>query len=253
MDDHVVVRLRGVDAPELHYRPFAPHALLKQRAGTFSQPFGASAARALRSFVERTCRGTIVPCVVRTTVGAPEQAFDPYGRLVGDLVIRAKHGPEINVNRWLVRSGWAFPALYASMSKGDIICLSSLARRAREAHVGAWHAFTSAVTNVRFTTAHEPEALEERGHKVVLPLLFRRACAWHVSREEGRASSCVAALRACRERCWRVEDFLDRGTAAPSFELGSFVSRSGVLTIAPERLVFADRASTLVRAVRRAA
>ncbi|HEV7599315.1 MAG TPA: thermonuclease family protein, partial [Bradyrhizobium sp.] len=102
----ITIRLQGIDAPELHFRPPSGHINLRQH-------FGESATIALATFL-KSLGASPIPCRVVTRVNKPNDVFDKYGRFIGDILVR-KGAKEINVNHWLVEQGWAFPSFYDSM------------------------------------------------------------------------------------------------------------------------------------------
>ena len=88
----VVVRLQGVDAPELHHQVTLPRGVTRRPAfvGPFRQPGGAMAVRQLADRLH-ALGGPRLDCIVLTRVNTPGDAFDAYGRCVGDVFIRS-HG-----------------------------------------------------------------------------------------------------------------------------------------------------------------
>src|SRR5262249_28461065 len=140
--DRVTIRLQGIDAPELHYEPTAPvlhgvkptpeqKAAFKAHNGNFRQFFGETAATHLHDFLGKA-GASPVTCVVRTQVDEPNDVFDTYGRLVGDIFVTIG-GKEQNANKWLCDNGWAFPTFYASMTDQEITDLIALTEPARKA------------------------------------------------------------------------------------------------------------------------
>ena len=133
----IVVRLQGIDAPELHdrapclvpsaERSDAQKAAFSSVSGDYRQPFGETATLALRAFlgigVSESASDVdlerVVPCILRSRIDEPNEAFDTYGRFVADVIVK-KGGQEVSLNHWLAKSGWAVPALYASMSAEEI-------------------------------------------------------------------------------------------------------------------------------------
>src|SRR5262249_37880764 len=115
----ITVRLQGIDAPELHFKPQLRLNLpggpaVPQKFVSLRQHFGESATVALANFLKTFGPGPL-PCRVVTRVDHPNDVFDKYGRFVGDIQIK-KGKQEININHWLVEQGWAFPAFYDSMT-----------------------------------------------------------------------------------------------------------------------------------------
>jgi endonuclease YncB( thermonuclease family) len=109
----VTIRLQGIDAPELHYRPAAElkskeqskqqHELYLKWNLEYRQPFAETATVALATFLA-TAGADPLPCVVRSFVDKPNEVFDTYGRFVGEIFVRIG-GREISVNHWLVEQG----------------------------------------------------------------------------------------------------------------------------------------------------
>jgi hypothetical protein len=86
----ITIRLQGIDAPELHYRPTAPtithtkptkaqRTRFNANNGNFRQFFGETATVSLHGFLFKA--GAIpIGCVVRTQVDEPADVFDTFGR-----------------------------------------------------------------------------------------------------------------------------------------------------------------------------
>ena len=140
--NRIIIRLQGIDAPELHYRPLAPTINKKkptaqQRTkfnasnGNFRQRFGETASVHLATFLA-TAGASPIACTVRTAVDDPSEVFDTYGRLVGDIYVTV-NGREKDVNLWLCQEGWAYPTFYSSMTGEEINTLIGLSKSARQA------------------------------------------------------------------------------------------------------------------------
>jgi endonuclease YncB( thermonuclease family) len=67
---------------------------------------------------------------VFTHVDAPNEVFDTYGRLVGDIEVTVG-GHKVDVNHWLVEQGFAYPTFYSSMNADEIKAFLALAKTAR--------------------------------------------------------------------------------------------------------------------------
>jgi endonuclease YncB( thermonuclease family) len=255
----VTVRLQGVDAPELHYRP--PAALKrKDQSKTqhdlyltwnleYRQHFGESATVALRQHLNAFGADPL-PCIVRTSVDAPRDAFDTYGRLVGDVVVG--QGPAAStVNHWLVAQGWAVPTFYTSMSEAEINGYVQLAAAASATPKRAiWRRYSRAIVAFDWDlvfrgTGAAPDPAADRG-PVMLPKLFRRQSAYHVNRRARMVTgSFDRYLSSKKDEVHELSDFLTQGPqAAPVRHLHEFV-RDGTVTVAPHQLVFREKPSTL--------
>ena len=256
----VTIRLQGIDAPELHYRPVAPtvnskkpspkqRAAFKAGNGDFRQHFGETATVALAMFLS-TAGASPIPCVVRTAVDQPNDVFDTYGRLVGDIFVPI-NGKEQNVNQWLAANGWAFPTFYSSMSDREINDLTGLTERARGGRSGVWKGASSDLTNFDRTLLYRrhglPEPKKDPG-VAIMPKLFRRQSTFAVARTAKLvAGSLPTYLQTHPDACYETKDFLSQGpTAATHRRLGEFVNAQSRFVVGPKDLVFQEAGSSVV-------
>jgi endonuclease YncB( thermonuclease family) len=117
----IKIRLQGIDAPELHYPVIGTRDPSKKGKGDeFRQAYGASAAKALHDYLQGkiTGSGTVIHANFVTQIDHPADAIDSHGRFVGDVVVGTA-GSE-SINTWMVKSGWAYPLFYDSMTAGEI-------------------------------------------------------------------------------------------------------------------------------------
>jgi endonuclease YncB( thermonuclease family) len=202
---HVTVRLQGVDAPELHE---------------------------LRAWLFRGAKKSVLPVLVRRAVAVPTQAFDMYGRLVGELLVPGPRG-ERSVNAWLAEHGWALPTLYASMTSAARAQITDLARAASRARRGAWahHTPNLAAFDPDLVFRPAPASAHDRG-RVILPTLFRRL-------------SMHASLADTPDRAWLASELTAEGERARLYGWHELVSASGRFRVAPEDIVLRDRPAAL--------
>jgi endonuclease YncB( thermonuclease family) len=259
----ITVRLQGIDAPELHYRPTAAkkkaeqtpqqHTLYLKWNLEFRQHLGETATLALEAFLQGIAVGPL-PCTVRTAVDTPDDVFDTYGRLVGDIWVRSG-ATEVNVNHWIVEHGWAFPAFYSSMSEPEITIIISLADLAYSGGLGVWpelddyaQASDFDLTLVFRGKGAAPNPAADAG-SVVVPKLFRRLAAYIVNKKAKMFSGTFESyLRSKRssDTVHLTEEFLTQGaSAAPVHFLDEFV-QSGYVTVWPEELVFREKPSRVI-------
>ena len=165
---HIKIRLQGIDAPELHYR-------VDQKKPEVRQNWGKRATFELRKFLKSHASGMKIDCIVDTLVKSPNDAFDMYGRFIGDIMI-GTGGGILNVNHWLVEKGWAFPTHYNSMQLGEIDAINKLWAKAKN---GFLKSIVNRARDDMYGLAagkagdSSADAQKDRG-KVVLPKLFRR-------------------------------------------------------------------------------
>jgi endonuclease YncB( thermonuclease family) len=165
----LTIRLQGIDAPELHYRPAplttkeksdaseAKKQAFKNVNHSYRQHLGATAAKKLHDFVRRAGSDTI-NCRVFTHVDKPNEVFDTYARFVGDIEITVD-GRDVNINQWLVEDGWAFPGFYVSMNDDEIESLRGLAASAKRTRKGIWKYYSKRIGAFDFTLR---EPLQDR-------------------------------------------------------------------------------------------
>ena len=256
----IVVRLQGIDAPELHYRPASARRPKDRNARQselyfewnyeYRQPLAESATIALRGMLA-DAGANPAPCVVRTVVDNPSQVFDTYGRFVGDVHVTL--GAEsVSINHWLVATGWALPALYSSMSAEEIEgLLAAAAGPMRDGH-GVWKRLGASGARFdwdrryRGKGATPADARADTG-SILLPKLFRRQSTWAVNRRAEMVEGTFAGYLAARpEGCYLTKDFLEQGVeAAPHRRLDEFVATDGTVAIQAGDVVFQEEPSAL--------
>jgi len=258
----VTIRLQGIDAPELHYRPVAPtinkikptpkqRAAFKEANGNFRQEFGETATIELKNHLG-TAGNSPIQCVIRTAVDHPDDVFDTFGRLIGDVIVTV-HGKELNANLWLCEHGWAFPTFYSSMSRQEIEHLTALSEKAHKAHAGIWRFASADLTefdhSMVFRNHGAPDPAADAGH-VILPKLFRRRSTFGVASAAKMVSGNFKQyLQTEPDKCFETHDFLAAGpTAAKKRHLDEFVSEGSKFTVAAKDLVFDELPSKVVGA-----
>lgn len=245
------VRLQGIDAPELHYRPVASVPELRQHFA--EAPITALAQHLRNTFGDRPT----LACEAVTQVAAPDDVFDMYARFIGDIVV-TEAGARLNLNQWLVAEGWAFPSFYNSMTPDEICALTVRTRQAHYRKLNLWShsAYTTLIGDLdRTLTYRKPgSAIQEDHGPVILPKLFRRLYQWQIAVSKG--STTATSLRdyllanspSKREKIIRTKDFIVLGDAVPKIDLGDAIRANGRLKYRPEDIVFTEEPSTLFAA-----
>jgi len=176
------LRLVGIDAPELHYRGCA-------------QPFGARSRDALVRMlgvehVRYADNGTIAVHGARVSAVVLTRKHDRHGRPLAYLVgahdtAHVPHGEHVTVesdllvhtvNARMLRTGNAYPLLYASLPEVHRTRLRAWAAMARRRRLGLW---AHDVTTRGFSIADVHTA-----H--VMPKLFRRVVDWRAEARDMR-------------------------------------------------------------------
>jgi endonuclease YncB( thermonuclease family) len=263
IDSHgrITVRLQGIDATELHYRPPAAlrpsqrtqeqHDLYLQWNEEYRQHLAETATVELKTLLQQVGQDPVA-CTVFTAVDFPDEVFDTYGRFVGDILVTVG-GTATNINTWLVQHGWAFPAFYNSMAEDEITTLTNAGDDAWINDRGVWPELQEYVGaldwNLRYrrpssSPVHDPVA--DTG-PVILPKLFRRLSTWAVNRRAKMVTGpFFNYLRDRRDQVMLTDDFLAQGPAAVVWQLDDFVHADGFFELWPEDLVFREAASRLI-------
>ena len=246
-DGKVTIRMEHLDAPELHYAaPF-------KGTRDYRQYFGETATTKLCD-IFASFNQDPVPCHVYSMVDYPNEVFDTYGRIIGQI-FADPDGRNFNINQWLIEQGWAFPSIYNSASLDEITETLQHAQEARSEKRGVWAYLASEVANPDFSlffrskgTPH-PEA--DIG-PLVMPKLFRRQVQWHVSQIDSKRQMTFAEyLRTLSDGWVKMSAFLDDVHLKPSqksSQLSCLVDAAGKFELEPQDIVFFEKPSTVVDA-----
>jgi len=274
----ITVRVEGIDAPELHYRPQAPENLkpdvdanrveFRKYDKDYRQPYGETATVKLFEWLKQTYDQQQLSCIVVTQVDTPNDVFDVYGRFIGTIFIPDQNGNEevladdgqgkvkaTDVNLHCVQQGWAFPTFYSSMTEEGITPLLQAARRAQKQRIGLWPSYQAHIgeldTSVLYdrpTRRHQPEydAAQDTG-VVIFPKLFRRLSTYTALRDAGIIDMTFKQyLQKERDYCFLLSEFLEQGpTASTPYQLDEFIDDGENLTKQTYELVFQEKPSRL--------
>jgi endonuclease YncB( thermonuclease family) len=191
----ITVRIQGIDAPELHCPPgvrkpkgFPKDQPLKGNGGKFRQLQGETSTAGL----EAAMKGQkIVPCQVTTRVNVPNDAFDMFGRLIGDISFRMD-GKMVSISHLAARNGWALPAYYNSMNPDEILTLQALFEEARKNKRGIWRHFDKSVGQADLLKFRKGGTFGKKEQKAdqgpfVVPKIFRRQLRYSVLQQNNLA------------------------------------------------------------------
>ncbi|MDE5440449.1 thermonuclease family protein [Bradyrhizobium sp. CSA207] len=264
----LTVRLQGIDAPELHYQPSplsaaenkgltdAKRAAYHKVTHPYRQFLGATSSKALHDFLASSGEATLT-CRVFTHVDAPNEVFDTYGRLVGDVEVTAG-GKTVDINHWLVAQGFAYPTFYSSMNDDEIKAFLALARTARTNKLPVWKHLAKTVPafdfELREPKKNETGVLATDKGPVILPKLYRRQTNWS-ARKKAKVTSqnfqkfLGEGSGGKPDTCYEIDDFLANGVhSATPRNFAEFVEGGTTIKFQPEGLVFGEAPSTLVGA-----
>ena len=248
----LTVRLQGVDATELHFSATLPKKGLKDNGTKYRQHFGESGPIKLHDFLSKTIKKIIIPCEVVTFVDHPNDVFDTYARMIGDVLVTA-NGTQININHWLTENGWALPTYYNSMLETEIQTIESLAKKARSGKKGIWKQLSKNIavpdTSLIYRSpGKKPKPAPDAG-PAVMPKLFRRQIRYFVSHENELFPGTVSDYLSKQKDPWvKTTDFLKNTSIKPTSKTGNLgvLVKSGKFTLDPDEIVFFEAASTLV-------
>jgi endonuclease YncB( thermonuclease family) len=264
---HVTIRLQGIDAPELHYQPSALSPIEKKGLSAaklndyhllvhfYRQLLGATSTKALHDFLATTGKTTFDGRVF-TQVDKPNDVFDTYGRLVGDIEI-VMSGTPVNLNQWLVEQGWAFPTYYSSMTNDEILAINALAKAARSKKRGVWKFLSKTVGTFDFTLRepkkNETTVLATDKGPALFPKLYRRFTNWS-ARNKAKATKqtfqtfLAAGSGGKPDGCFETGDFLAHGVhSATHRTFDEFIQSGKTIKFQPDGLVFSEAQSKVVR------
>jgi len=258
----VTIRLQGIDAPELHYYP----ATLSAKAATdaqrtahkafykeYRQRVAETATLALTAKL-RNLGGSPLVCTAETRVDNPDDVFDTYGRFIGDIYV--KRGlRRTNINNWLLREGWAFPAFYNSMTAyeiGEKIMASATGRMMKGR---LWTNFSKKLETFEPKVLYRrkgaaPDPAADTG-PVIFPKLFRRQTTWWARHKVGIVtggfSAYLTGKATASDRFLFTKDFLADPTSARQHKWEDILAKQAI-TAEPEDLVFVEDTSKLLGA-----
>lgn len=263
-NNQITVRLQGVDAPELHYRPMAEKKKADQTATQrakylqlneeYRQPLAESATIALTNQIGTA--GQVVDCLVTSRVDAPNEVFDVYGRFVGDITVRPGTPTALVLNQWLLSNGWAMPSFYSSMSEDEITTLTALGNNAYFSNLGVWPSYEDSITQANFQLTRIyrrpgattlPNAAADAG-KVINPKLFRRLSTYVINKKAGMVSSSFLTYLRTKtaDTVHLVDEYITQGpSAATVFHLADLFGSNQVFEPWPEEIVFREKPSRL--------
>ena len=249
----VTIRLQGIDATELHYQPSPLSPAEKKGLSaaksdayhlvthSYRQFLGATATKALHDFLSGTGHPSLA-CHVFTQVDKPDEVFDTYGRLVGDIEVTIG-GKTVNINQWLVEQGWAFPTFYSSMTNDEINTLLGLAKTARSKKSGVWKFLRKTIGPFDFKLLepkkNELSVLASDKGPVILPKLYRRYTNWSARNKAKITSQSFQTFLAAGsdgrpDACFVTADFLANGVHSAAHRTYEFVVAGKTIKFEPD-------------------
>lgn len=246
------VRLQGIDAPELHYLPRV------KGARNFRQRLAESAVFALREKLYQLADGeNELRADAITFVESPNDAFDMFGRYVGNVTVYAD-GFALDINHWLLENGWAVPGLYNSMTDREIHVARALSESASKNNVGLYKSSYYRNKLVKFEwdliarhkVAPDSFKLYEDKGDVMNPKFFRRQATYEAKENQKKTGksfrqtlvedkSYKGLLFSDYAKLSESERTEDSKLRAIAVNLGNLISKNGALPKA-EDLVYLE-------------
>lgn len=260
----IIIRLQGVDAPELHYKA-APlkksleitdakrkkfNDLNKERR----QHFAESATVALAAHLKYYTTTDAVEAIFESEVDLPFEVVDTYGRFIGNIYVG--NANENDLNTWLVENGWCTPAFYTSMSKEEIAIFLSAWQKGKKIKGRTNKSIIKDATKFDWDLIYreagtvENFAISDDKGKSIMPKIFRRQVAWMVAKKAGvitTKTSFKTQLKKSPDQLVLLNEFIANGiTASKVYALHDFINDEGRILKKPEEFVFQEKPGTLV-------
>jgi endonuclease YncB( thermonuclease family) len=256
----ITIRLQGIDATELHYAALLPKksaaTKLLNNGTDFRQFFAETATVKLHDRFAKAGRSP--DCTIVTRVDHPNDVFDTFGRLIGNVLVKIG-GQDVDMNLWLAENGWAFPTFYNSMSEREINDVLTRSNAARSGNKGIWPHFMEHVGQLNLGLIERKKVKTFDPKKdvgaVLMPKIFRRLVRFTVSQENQLFTGDFRSfLGQQSDPFLLLSDFLKNpaakapGKTTPNGNLESRLSAHEVFKDLPGDLVFFEQPSTLVDA-----
>jgi endonuclease YncB( thermonuclease family) len=246
----VMVRLQGIDTPELHYKPEI------KTAKSLSQHYGQTAVVEFHKMLSKYSMNGKIECVVKSYVEKPEDAFDCYGRFVGDIIIIRDDREFLNINHWLAEEGLAYPTFYSSMTNGEIRAIQFMVKSAISKKKVLWeHHYAKKLGTMdeisnEFKAGKKGKYSPTRDKKlpVYMPKIFRRHYKYELIKN-GKSFKSFLNNEKSVDKCYILEDFFKEGRKENNaMALSNFFNTNGDILFKPWEIVFEEAESKLIDA-----
>lgn len=254
----ITVRMQGIDAPELHYRPQTEKALGSlakaknngvQVVFDYRQAQAETATARLAAQLKKLSNKPAIPCTFVTLVddqAGPADAVDKYGRFVGDIFVGTK-----NINHLILEQGLAVAAMYNSLQNNEI--RDYLTAAAAGKNKGVARRYSKAVlgfdpTSVFRDPKKGAQAVNEGNARYILPKLYRRQTTWFAYHKLGKFPKDFEAFLHTKDgsdRLYELNDFLDNGNAAIQKPFSQSVPGGAQVVPKPGDMIFVEAPGAL--------
>lgn len=249
----LIVRLQGLDAPEIHAKPradvkrFGVSLAGKGVVKDYRQHQAETSTVRLTQFLRKAGKDTL-PCLFESQLDheeGPAAVLDFYGRFVGNLEVR-----DTALNLWILERGLAVPAVYNSMTRDETLAVLAAAKKGKQRGIVPRFTRTIPAFEPEILFREPPAEIEDEGaQRFTLPKLFRRQATWFAYRKIGAFADGFGdflKLYDERDRIFDMRDFMTEGRASlRSQPLSSIVKDGKRMTWPAERVVFQEEASSM--------
>jgi len=255
-DNQVVVRLQGLDAPELHARPRpmkGPDGKPWSLAGLglvkdYRQAQGEAATLILSGHLNKQANTNgVVNCRFVTYLRpgeGPASAIDMFGRFVGNIELKKSV-----LNLWLLKNGVALPAIYSGMDLDNETApvLDAWASGKGKGVIPYYTRSFGTFSPTRIYRANAQPEIEKA--KFVHPKFFRRQASWYAYNKASFFKGTFAAfLKTSSEQVMLLDDYLDGQDSAQVLAIHDpLIMNASGLVIDPEKIVFKESRSQIFR------
>src|SRR5262245_11948038 len=254
----ITVRMQGIDAPELHYRPQTERALgslaKAQNNGVqvvfeYRQPQAETATAQLGNQLRKMSTKQTIPCSFVTQLDdqlGPADAIDKYGRFVGDIFIGKK-----NINHLILEQGLAVVSMYNSLQHDEIRAYVKAWSTGKQNEIARY--YSRAVLGFDPASVYRDprkgaQPVSEGATRYILPKLYRRQTTWFAYHKLGKFPKDLLAFLHTKDnsdRFYLTSDFVNNGNAAVQKPLSESVPDGKHMTRKPEAMIFVEHPSAL--------
>lgn len=271
--NQLLVRLQGVDAPELHYSLYGPtptkhptrrgnlnvfdyeNLIQESNSIEYRQPMAETAVYQLLTFLSKEAKGGEVPCTFICNANTPTDACDKYGRLVGSIYVTVNK-KEIHLNQWLLQNALAFPAFYNSMSVDMIKNFTDLTETLQQGNTGIYKQYKTYIGVFDDALRYRPDVstqkakqllAQDKGH-LIYPKIYRRWCIYNIYKlARVQLGSFTDYLTAVDDKIYFTQEYLKNDGNEKKLKQNSLFTlvQHNRFTQAPNSIVFIKSALTL--------
>ncbi|MBL8517726.1 MAG: hypothetical protein JNM76_12255 [Betaproteobacteria bacterium] len=251
----IKVRLQGIDAPELHYKPQSDPRTAEKLGVKGAKLGGAGVVKDYRQHQAETSAVSVgrflatidasaVPCEFVSNVDdseGPSAVVDKYGRFVGDIIVDGN----VNLNHWILEKGWAVVSLYNSMTEAELDGYISHWRKGRNKGSSRHYADRVIAFKPGLLLRHHATPVSEGDARFLHPKLYRRQTTWWAYKQVAPVKlSFPKSIAATGGNLFEIADFRENGRYAQAHPLAAMLAGSQ-MALNPEEFVLREDAGDI--------